>query len=249
VKQKIRIFSAVMVLLLLVALPLQLVTNQVSAQTPSTDQQTQRTISVSGSGEISVQPDTAVITIGVETQAQEASQALSDNNQQMSAVVSGLEKAGVAAKDIQTQVVQLQPVYEQTQQGQTSPTTGTTLVGYRATNLVEVRTQQLDTLGQLLDTAVQAGANRIQSISFEVSNPSAVLDQARQAAWQDAQHKASQLAELAGAQLGDVLSITESSQPPVPLIEQAFAGAAAAVPIQPGTQTVQVNIQVTWLLK
>jgi uncharacterized protein YggE len=247
-KQKFQILSAVMLVLLLGAMPLQFSTDQVAAQTPSTDQQTQSTISVSGTGQVSAQPDTAVVTIGVETQAAEAGATMSQNSQQMTAVVNALEKAGVAAKDIQTQVVQLQPVYEQPQPGQTVPITGTKLVGYIATNLVQVRTQQLDTLGQLLDTAVQAGANRIESISFEVSDSSALMDQARQAAWQDAQHKASQLAELAGVQLGSVLSITESSQPPTPIFEQA-ASPAGAVPIQPGTQTVRVDLQVTWALK
>jgi uncharacterized protein YggE len=248
-KRQVRILSATLAVLLLAALPLQLGTNQLAAQTPTTDQQVQRTVSVSGTGQVSATPDTAVVTVGVETQAPEASQAMSENNQKMSAVVSALEDAGVAAKDIQTQVIQLQPEYKQPSPGATTPVTPT-LVGYIATNLVQVRTQELDTLGELLDAAVQAGANRVQSISFEVSDSAALLDQAREAAWMDAQHKASQLAELAGAELGEVITITESSQPPVPIVERAVSPAGAGgVPIEPGTQTTQVNIQVTWQLK
>ncbi len=246
-KHRIQILSATLAILLLSALPLQLSTNQLAAQTPATDQQVQRTITVSGSGQVSATPDTAVVTIGVETQAPEASQAMSENSQKMSAVVSALEDAGVAAKDIQTQVIQLQPQYKEPSPGATTPVTPT-LTGYVATNLVEVRTQQLDTLGQLIDAAVQAGANRIQNISFEVSNSAALLDQAREAAWMDAQHKASQLADLAGAQLGEVVTITESSQPPSPIVERAVSP-GAAVPISPGTQTIQVTVQVTWQLQ
>jgi uncharacterized protein YggE len=250
-KHRVRIVGATLAVLLLAALPLQLGTSQLAAQTPTPapDQQVQRTIAVSGTGQVSATPDTVVVTIGVETQAPEASQAMSDNSQEMSAVVSALEDAGVASKDIQTQVVQLQPQYKQSSPGATTPVTPT-LVGYVATNLVQVRTQELDTLGQLLDAAVQAGANRIQSISFEVSDSAALLDQAREAAWTDAEHKASQLAELAGAQLGEVITITESSQPPAPIVERAAVpSGAGGVPIEPGTQTVQVSVQVTWQLK
>lgn len=247
VKQRIQVLGAVMLVLLLGAIPLQFSADQVAAQTPTPSSQTQQTISVSGTGKVTAQPDTAVITIGVETQATDAATAMSQNSQKMTAVVNAMEQAGVAAKDIQTQVVQLQPVYRQPQPGQTAPITGTQLVGFIATNLAQVRTQQLNSLGQLLDDAVQAGANRIQSISFEISDQSALLDQARQAAWQDAQHKASQLTGLAGVQLGSVMSITESSQTPAPIVAQALTS-SAAVPIQPGTQTVQVTVQVTWAI-
>jgi uncharacterized protein YggE len=66
----------------------------------------------------------------------------------------------------------------------------------------------------------------------------------------DAEHKAEQLVELAGAESGDVLTIDESSRIPRPDVEQAVGGAAeAAVPIQPGTQSIEVDIQVTWLLR
>jgi uncharacterized protein YggE len=248
-KHKAQILSAVMIVLLLAAVPLQITTSQSAAQT-TTDQQTQRTVSVSGTGQVSAQPDVAKVTIGVETQATEAAAALSQNNTQMSAVVDALEKAGVAAADIQTQVVQLQPQYEQPPVSATVPMTTTVpkLVGYIATNLVQVTVKKLDTLGSLLDTAVQAGGNRIENISFEVSDPAAALQQARQAAWNDALQKAQQLAQLAGVQLGDVLSINESSVGPQPIFARA-ASTGSAVPIQPGTQTIEVDLQVTWLLQ
>jgi uncharacterized protein YggE len=175
---------------------------------------------------------------------------LSQNSTQMSAVVDALQKAGVAAADIQTQVVQLQPQYEQPPVSATPSLTTTVpqLVGYIATNLVQVTVRKLDALGRLLDTAVQAGGNQIEGISFEVSDPAPALDQARQAAWNDALHKAQQLSELAGTQLGDVLSISESSPGPQPIFAPAVR-ASSAVPIQPGTQTIEVDLQVIWLLQ
>lgn len=205
----------------------------------------QRTVNVSGAGQISAQPDIAVVALGVQTEAEEAATALTENSQQMQALVDVLKDAGTAAEDIQTQVVRLYPRYEDKpgEEGQRE------LIGYTATNVIEVRLLDLDAVGSILDTAVQAGGNRIEGIRFEVSEPTAYLDQAREAAWNDAQHKAEQLASLAGAELGEVLTISESGRGPQPIVERPVAvEAAAAVPIEPGSQTIEVDLQVTWLL-
>jgi uncharacterized protein len=125
------------------------------------------------------------------------------------------------------------------------------ITGYRATNLVQVQVRDLSTLGSLIDAAVQAGSNQIQDISFTVSEPQSVLSAAREAAWTDAQQKAEELAELAGATLGPVLNISEFSQTPFATFQESapLGVAADAVPIQPGTQQIQVNLQVVWLLE
>jgi uncharacterized protein YggE len=239
------VLAAVLVSILL----LQPGYDTVSAQAETGSIQSQRTLNVSGSGQVSARPDTAIVTLGVQTEAEQANVALSENSQQMQAVIDALKKAGVAAEDIQTQVINLQPRYEQPPAPGPSTLPGTPkLVGYVATNTVEVTVRQLGTLGELLDAAVQAGGNQIEGISFEVSNPATLLDQARAAAWQDAQHKAEQLAGLAGAKLGEVLSITESSQTPRPVLQAVQAAPAAAVPVEPGTQTIEVDVQVTWSL-
>jgi uncharacterized protein YggE len=204
----------------------------------------ERMINVSGTGQVSAQPDVAVVALDVQTEAEEAAAALAQNSQQMQALVNALEDAGVAAKDMQTQVIRLYPRYEQSPDIQGPDK----LVGYTATNMVEVRLRNLDGVGEILDTAVQAGGNRIESIGFEVSDPALYVDQAREAAWNDALHKADQLADLAGAALGDVLTISESGRGPQPLVEQPVmaAEAAATVPIEPGSQTIKVEFQVTW---
>lgn len=205
----------------------------------------QRTINVSGNGQASAQPDVAVVTLGVQTEAEEATAALEENNDRMQALVDVLEDADIAPEDIQTRVVRLFPRYEETPSvdGQRE------LTGYTASNVVEVRVRDIDAVGEILDAAVQAGGNRIEGIRFEISDPAAYLDQAREAAWNDAQHKAEQLASLAGTELGEVLTIIESGRGPQPFVEQAaIADTAAAVPIETGSQTIEVDLQVTWLL-
>lgn len=129
-------------------------------------------------------------------------------------------------------------------------TEGPQITGYIATNTVNVRTTDLANLGTLLDTIVSAGSNQISGIQFDITDANTALTQARDAAWQDAQQKAEQLASLAGAQLGNVLTISEFSRGPVPLAQTSMAARdVSAVPIQPGTQDVGVDLQVTWQLQ
>jgi uncharacterized protein YggE len=211
-----------------------------------------RTVRVSGSGRVEVQPDVATVRLGVQTEAKTASEALSQNSARMQALIDTLNEAGVAELDIQTESVRLMSRY-----GDAPPEPGTgqgertrILVGYLASNVVQVRVWDLDRLGEMLDTAVRAGGNEIQGISFGIDDPSAVLDQAREAAWEDARRKADQLAGLAGAALGDAYTIEASSHAPGPIVrETTVREAAQAVPIEPGVQTLEVELTVEWILR
>ncbi|MCX6047265.1 MAG: SIMPL domain-containing protein [Chloroflexi bacterium] len=238
---------------------------QLALAQQTTPEQPPRSVSVSGSGQVNVRPDVAVIVVGVQTEAATASAALTQNSQQMIAVTTALTSTGILTDDIQTQVVQLQPHIPPPVAGQPQPapqaTTATTNTAtntvtttqvtnsYIATNLIEVRVRDLAQLGQVLDRTIQSGGNQIQSIRFETSNPNQALDQARQAAWNDAKRKAEQLAQLAGVTLGSVLTVNEFSANPLASAQaSAVSASAVAVPIAPGAQTITVNVQVTWSL-
>lgn len=200
------------------------------------------TVQVTGSGEVQVKPDSAVISLGVQTDASSAEEALNQNNTKMEALLKTLNQAGIPSTDIQTQILNLGPRYE-------SSNDNRKLVGYTASNVVEVRTDNLDSLGSLIDDAVSGGANTVDNIRFEVSNPQRVTDQARETAFENAQHKAQQLAELANASLGPVIEMQETSNTPGPVIRSVETAAnSAAVPISPGSQNVNVQVQVTWTL-
>jgi len=218
-----------------------------TAQIETPDEE-QRTVSVSGSGTVSAAPDEVTLRLGVETMAETASEALSQNNEQMEAVIAALTEAGVPEENVQTQTVQLRPRYE-TPPRETGPAQERELIGYVASNIVEARTSDLEAVGRLLDEAVQAGANRIEGLRFEVSDAGELLDQAREAAWQDAEDKAQQLATLAGVELGQVLSISESTRAPRPVGLGGAVEREAAVPIEPGAEDIQVDLQVAWSLR
>lgn len=214
---------------------------------PSESQQTDsnvRRVQVSGAGELEIEPDTAVLRLGVQTEADSAQVALRQNNSQMQTLMNSLEEADIPAENIQTQTIRLSPRYELENTGENR-----TLVGYTASNVLEVRTENLDELGNLLDQSVEAGANTIENIRFEISASEDLSDIARESAVQNARHKAEQLAELTNATLGPILEIQESSNTPGPIVRQVEAPAeAAAVPISPGSQTISVQVQVTWSL-
>lgn len=204
--------------------------------------ETARTIQVSGQGQVQAEPDMAIVSLGVQTEADTAAAALEENNTQMTAVISATLEADIAESDIRTEGFRLTPVYDTSSDGQNRE-----LAGYRASNMVRITVRDLTMLGDLLDTAVSAGSNSIEGIQFQISDQTALEAAAREAAMMDAQAKAEQLTDLAGAELGPVQTIYETSVPrPVTASVADEALASSSVPVQGGTQTIQASVQVTW---
>jgi uncharacterized protein len=200
-----------------------------------------RTILVTGRGQVNAQPDQATVRFGVQTEASAAAAAMEENNEQMTAVISATLGAGIEETDIQTQGLNLQPVYNNPDNGQAAE-----LTGYRAINIVQVTVRDLTLLGTLLDAAVEAGSNTIESVEFQISNQAELEAAAREAAVTDAQQKAQQMTELAGATLGPVQTIVEIGGATPFQGEVLEESVASGVPIQPGMQAVQATVQVTW---
>jgi uncharacterized protein len=108
--------------------------------------------------------------------------------------------------------------------------------------------RDIDRIGELLDSAVEAGGNVIESINFELSEPSNLHEQALETAMSDARRKAQHLANLAGAQLGAVWTISETDRFPRPAVGVPELADVAQVPVEPGVLSVEVQVEVTWLL-
>ncbi len=196
-------------------------------------------IHVSGVGAISVKPDLAIVTLGVQTEAPSATEAMTNVNSQMDTIVAFLKGEGLNDADIKTQQVELTPRYRESRNGVAQ------IVGYGASTIMEVQVKDLKNLGTFLDKIVQAGGNQIQGIRFELVNSEDALDQARGKAWENALRRAEVLAQKAGATLGTVTEITETNVMP---FSRAATAENASVSVMPGMQTVQVEIQVTWVL-
>jgi uncharacterized protein len=210
----------------------------------------QRTLNVSGTGMVTLTPDIAYINIGVHNEAPAAADAVAANNIQTQQVVDALKKSGIDAKDIRTMNFS---IYPNTQfDPQTNQKLGTT---YVVDNTVFVTVHKLDSLGDLLDTAVKAGANNINSIQFDVADKTPFIKQARDQAVKDAKVQAQELATSAGVTLGNLQTLNFNNNVPGPVVESfgkgggGLAAADVAVPINPGTMTMTVTVSMTYEIK
>ncbi len=203
-----------------------------------------RQITVVGTGEIKVAPDTANVQIGVETTAPTTQEALAQNTAQASAIIAQIKKLGVDEKDIQTSGFNISPTYSND---------GRQVTGYSVGNQVSVTIRNLAQAGTLLDQVVQAGANRIYGVGFTVADLDATLAQARDKAVANAKARADQLAQASGSTIGLALVITEnvgsSPVPPLAMMDRAVVTGGAPVPVQAGTQSYSAQVQITYELK
>lgn len=203
-------------------------------------------ITVTGDGDAEAVPDTAVFRIGVEARRPTVAEARDTSARAQQAVIAALRSGGIAENHIQTQQLTIQPDYEYTEAGRR-------LLGYVATNTVQVRSTDLDRLSQTIDAAVTAGGDvvRLEGIQFELDDPEAVRAQAREKAVARARAKAQQLAQLLGARLGPAVFVEEvsSAMPPQPMMRMEAAAADAATPIQRGTTEVRVEVRVRFAIE
>jgi uncharacterized protein YggE len=207
-----------------------------------------RTLTVSGNGTIYLTPDIAYIYIGVNTEDTDIAQAVSKNNTQAQILADALKNAGVATTDIQTSNFS---VYSD--QKTTDPNTGLANgYNYTVDNTVYVTVRDLSKLGSLLNAAVGAGANTINSITFDVADKTSAQTQARQKAMDNATALAGELAQTAKVTLGTIQSITYSDNSYSPYYGMGGGGASApnaSVPIQPGQTQISVSVSITYAIK
>ena len=208
-----------------------------------------RTLNISGSGKVTLVPDIAYINIGVRTEADEVSTALSGNTTQATKISDALKKLGVEEKDIQTSSFNVYPMQQYDMEGKVTKTT------YVVENTVNVTVRDLAQLGKLLDTTVKAGANNIYGISFDVEDKTDALAQARDLAIQDAKEKAQAVAVSSGVTLGEIQNINVySSGGVIPYYDSKYGmGGAEApvaeVPVSAGTLVITFEANLTYEIK
>ena len=207
------------------------------------------TVSVSGHGQVNVPPDTASISIGIDVIQPTLAEAQEQATAQATAVIEALKAAGIADEDIQTAYFNVNILRDYSENGDP-----TQITGFEITNQLQVTVRDTDMLGDLLDEAVNAGANSINGVTFSVDDQTAAASEARRLAVEDARTKAEELAAAAGLTLGPVVSIAEGTVAPMPPPMYAGAGgdmakAEAAVPVQPGSSTIAVDVSMTFELR
>ena len=236
-------FIALLLLIGLVACETRVVTTGPNEQP--------HTLNVQGNSEFDVAPDIAKIRFRVETQNLNAQEAQDKNKQIANAVHTALLEAGVRETELETTDFRLEKIQEWDQKEQRMVDKG-----YRASNAFVVTTKNLDSVGKLLDVGVQAGANNVESLSFELSDVRSreVKTESLSKAARNAKEKAQALADGAGVSLGKVASINENSYVVMPyarydvMASKAEGAPMAPTPISPENVHISAQVSVAYEL-
>jgi len=217
-------------------------TNVAATDTSSTP----KTMSISGTGVISVKTDQATVILGVYTEDKSAGNAIEENAALMTAVINALKQLGFTDDDMKTTSYGVTPTYNWEINS---------VVGYQVTNLIELKIKDLSKVGPVIDAAAAAGANRVDSISFGISDATAqtMKLQAYTAAINDAKAKSDIITSGLDVTITGIQSITESYY--YPYTEYRSYNAAisssgkASTPVLSGNLSVTVTLNIVYLIE
>ncbi|MFN8533993.1 MAG: SIMPL domain-containing protein [Dehalococcoidia bacterium] len=204
-------------------------------RTPAAAQQqeTTRTLTVTGAGQVSVAPEVATVRLGTQSRAATAREAVETVNTQIAAIVAALKSRGVPENRIQTESMNVYPVNERSDQA--AP------VLYQASSILSIELADVNEAGPTIDAAVAAGANQIQGVQFGLRDEAAARQRAIDAAVQKAKAEAASLAQSLGVRLGSVRSATIAGGGAP---RATFQRADSAAAIQPGQIDLTVQVEV-----
>ena len=211
------------------------------AKATDTSAATTPQITVTGTGTVRSVPDIAVWNFSVSSRATSAREALKLNGVEMRKVIAALKAAGIGAADLRTSQVYLNPRSNQD---------GTSVIGYDASNSVTAKVRKVASTGEVVDAAVEAGADGVSGPTFQVSAQDTLYRQALAAAFDDAKAKAARLAQQGGLTLGKAIVISEQGTPQPILFAAGVAKAATAdsTPVEAGESEVQASVTVTFAI-
>ena len=213
------------------------------AGAPATDTTpAQHTISVSGTGKVTIVPDVARVSLGVTVSKPTVKAVREAGAKAMSDIIAAMKALGIAEADIQTTNISLSPQY--------GSGSAPKIVGYQISEQVTVTVRDLDKAGDAVDAAAANGANTVNGIWFESGDPVKAQNDARAAAVAAARVSAQAMASAGNVSLGGVISITDAS-PITPIwYGAARAGAISDVPtpVEPGTQDLTATVTVIFAI-
>ena len=226
---------------------------QIGNQGISQDEQVfniEKTVNVIGTATKSVEPDTLIIEFGVETVAGTAKQALEQNSEKLSSAINSLKTIGISSDELSTSRLNIYPVY-QSHEDLLSGRYVQEIVGFRASNILAVESDQLSDAAKIIDLAIDNGANRVDFVSFTVSPPKlkSVKESLIEEAVLDAKAKAKIAIKPLNQKIVGVSSVivNDSGYSPTPMLQRTemFAGSA---PIYSSDQDISVNVNVIFLI-
>lgn len=212
--------------------------------------ETMATVTVVGRGEVTAEPDQAVVTVGVQLYDESARQASAEMRRRMDAVIAALVAMGIPERRIQTMNYSI--FFERDYQAPAMVRAGEGLPAgiYRVENMVRILISDVTRAAEVVEAAVAAGANQMYGIEFSFSEPETLDARARSLAMADARARADAFAAAGGKSLGEVLEISEVIGRPAAAPQmRTMADGYGAGPIQPGTMHYSAGVQVTYRLQ
>lgn len=207
-------------------------------------------ITVTGCGSVSVSPDQAKVSLGVLTIAPTAGEAQRENSSKANKIINALVAAGVPKEKIATQNYTIWPECSYPKPEENKPPT---ITAYRVSNTILVTLDDITKVGQVIDTAVAAGANQVESIQFLRQDTSSAQREALQKACQEARRKADAIAQSLGLQILGVQSVQESSSVTLPPIlyqgVKALETGHEPTPIEPGEIKISATVNIVFNAK
>ena len=208
-----------------------------AANTSSTT--VQAGILTSGDATVSRKPDLAIVSAGVQSQQGTAAAAQSDLAAKANKLISRIKALGVSDGDLSTSGYWVGPVYDPG---------GQTISGYRASEQLNIKWHNVDTVGKTLDAIVQEGSATNVGVNFGLADPKSAQAEARSLAIADARSRAQAMASAAGVKLGPVVSVSDLSTASRPPVGYAAASSAVVTQVPVGQMDVQVTVDVNFAI-
>ena len=224
----------------------ELITHWLEKYDPS-----EQTISVTGSATSSSSPDTLVVILGVESEAKTANESLSKNSKSLNSVISSLSNSGISKDSIQTSNFTIYPLYEWSDVKDEQ-----ILIGYRVSNILSIQTDKIDSAGDIIDSAVSSGANRVDNVSFQLSDDrlQKISDDLIADAINDAKQKAEKALVPLKQKIVGVKSVVlhDNMMPyydsPMRASFDGFAESMKSAPILSGDEEIRTNVSVVFYI-
>ncbi len=227
----------------------ELVTHWLEKYDPS-----EQTVSVTGSAISSSNPDTLVMILGVDSEAKTANESLSKNSNALNSVISALTNSGISKDDIQTSNFRIYPLYDSIKDS--NGNYQQILIGYRVSNMLSIQTEKIDSAGTIIDVAVSSGANRVDNVSFQLSDDKLqkISDNLIADAINDAKQKAEKALVPLKQKIVGVKSVIihDNTMPyyesPMRASFDGFAESMKSAPILSGDEEIRTDVSVVFYI-
>lgn len=207
----------------------------------------QSVINVSGVGEVYAKPDLATANFSVFTEGNQVAAAMEETTEKMNSIISLLKEKGVLEKDLRTTEFSINPRYAWPRGG------AQVLSGYEVRQTLEVKIRDLEKSGEIVQTAVNAGANQVGNLQFTVDDRDSYVSEARKQAIDEAQAQAKEIASQLGVRLTRITGFYESTNSGYPMpyyrggSAESFDLAVSSTPqIETGESKIEVNVSITY---